>query len=64
MARITAIHHPLCDVDAGARDVGLFVQIGDFVDRTAVNSHPDPKFGMFFQLLTDFHARRGPAPRD
>ena len=54
VARITAIHDPLCDVDAGARDVRLFVQIRDFVDRTAVNSHADPKFRMLLQLLTDF----------
>ena len=46
VARITAIHDPLGDVDAGARNVRLFVQVRDFVDRTAVNSHPDVKFGM------------------
>ena len=56
VARIAAIHDPLCDVDAGARDVRLFVQIRDFVDRTAVNSHADPKFGMLLELLTDFHS--------
>ena len=46
VAGITAIHDPLCDVDAGTRDVRLFVQIRDLVDRTAVNSHADPKFRM------------------
>jgi hypothetical protein len=46
VARITAIHDPLRDIDAGARNVRLFVQIRDFVDRTAVNSHANPKVGM------------------
>ncbi len=50
----TAIHDPLRDVDAGARNVCLFVQIRDFVDRTAVNSHSDPEFGMLLELLTNF----------
>ena len=43
---VAAIHHALRDVDARAGDVGLFVQIGDFIDRAAVNSHPDLKFRM------------------
>ena len=51
---IAAIHHPLRDVDAGAGNVGLFVQVGDFIDRAAVNSHSHVKFGMIFQCLADF----------
>ena len=43
---VAAIHHPLRDVDARAGNVGLFVQINDFIDRAAVNAHPDMKFGM------------------
>ena len=35
--------------------IGLFVQVADFIDRAAVNAHPDVKFGMTLQLLTDFH---------
>ena len=50
---IAAIHHPLRDVDASAGNVGLFVQISDFIDRAAVNAHPHLKFGMIFQLLAD-----------
>ena len=45
---IAAIHHPLRDVDAGAGDVCLLVQIGDFVDRPAVNAHAHAQFGMIF----------------
>ena len=43
---IAAIHHPLRHVDASAGDIGLFVQVGDFVDWTAMNSHSDSKLGM------------------
>ena len=52
---IAAIHHSLRDVDAGAGNVGLLVQISDFIDRTAVNSHAHAKFGMIFQRLANFH---------
>ena len=48
---IATIHHPLRDVDARAGDVGLLVQVSDFVNRAAVNSHPDPKLGMALQRL-------------
>ena len=51
---IAAIHHPLRDVDARARDVGLFVEVGNFVDRAAMNSHADAKLGMTLQCLADF----------
>ena len=54
VARITAIHDPLCDVDAGARDVRLLVQICDRVHRATVNSHTNTKFRMLLELLTDF----------
>src|SRR5437667_3841887 len=50
---IAAIHHSLRDVDASASDIRLFVQIGDFVDRAAVNSHSHPKFGMILELLAN-----------
>ena len=51
---IAAIHHPLRDVDSGAGDVGLFVQVGNFVDRPTVNSHSNAKLGMTLQRLADF----------
>ena len=56
---IAAIHDPLRDVDAGAGDVRLPVQIGHFVDRSAVNSHADRKFGMLFECLADFERAAG-----
>ena len=43
---VTAIHDALGDVDAGAGNVRLFVQIGDFVDGTTVDAHADPDLGM------------------
>ena len=33
-------------IDARAGDIGLFVQIGDLIDRAAVDAHPHPKLGM------------------
>src|SRR6266480_1321053 len=57
---ITTIHYPLRDADASAGDVRLFVQISDFIDRTAVNSHSYLKLRMTFQLLADLErAQRG-----
>ena len=50
VTRITAIHHPLRDVDPGSGDIGLLVQITDFIDRAAVNAHPHPQFGMMFEF--------------
>ena len=55
VAGITAIHHPMRDVDARAGKIGLFVQVADFIDRAAVNAHPDVKFRMTLQRLTNFH---------
>ena len=45
---IATIHHPLRDVDPSSGDVCLRVKISDFIDRPAVNSHANPKLGMFF----------------
>ena len=55
MSGVGTIHHPMGDVDARAGKIGLFVQITDFIDRAAVNAHPNVKFGMTLQRLTDFH---------
>ena len=46
---IAAIHHSLRHVDASAGDVRLFVYIGDFVHRAAVNAHAHLKFRMTLQ---------------
>ena len=51
---IAAIHHPLGDVDSRSSDVGLFVEVGNFVDRPAVNSHSNAKLRMTLQCLADF----------
>ena len=40
---IAAIHHSLRHIDASAGDIGLLVQIGDFVDGAAMNAHADAK---------------------
>jgi hypothetical protein len=52
---VPAIHHALRHVNASAGNVGLFVQITDFIDRAAVNAHPHVKFGMTLQRLANFH---------
>ncbi len=54
MSGITAIHHPLGNVDSSPGDIGLLVQISDFIDRAAVNSHAHPEFRMPFELLANF----------
>ncbi len=50
---ITAIHHPLRDVDAGAGDVLALVHIGHVMDRAAVNSHAHGQTRLCTQPLTD-----------
>jgi hypothetical protein len=39
---ITAIQHSLRNIDPRTRYVRFLVNVGDSVDRTAVNSHPEP----------------------
>ncbi len=56
MAGVAAIHHPLGDVDPGAGDVRLLVQIGNGVDWTAVNAHSDTKGRMVSQSFADLHS--------
>ena len=46
VAGVTAIHDALGDVDAGAGNVRLLVQIGDFVYWTTVDAHADADLGM------------------
>ena len=60
MSRVAAIHHPLCDVDPGAGNIGLFAQVGDFVHRPAVNSHPNAKFGMTFEFPANLQRAQTP----
>ncbi|MEO7168360.1 MAG: hypothetical protein ABI016_15175 [Chthoniobacterales bacterium] len=49
---VAAVHHSLRDVDSGAGHVDPLVRVGDLVDRSAVNSHP--------QLSPGVADRRGP----
>ena len=55
VAGVAAIHHSLGDVDPGAGDIGLLVQIADLVNRTAVHTRADFQFWMTLQCLADFH---------
>ena len=45
---VAAIHDALGDVDPGAGNVRLLVQIGNFVDRTTVNAHANTNLWMIF----------------
>ena len=51
---VATIHYPLGDVNTRAGDVRLLVQVRDFVNGAAVNSHAHPQLGMLFQRLRDF----------
>ena len=54
MASVAAIHDALRDVDASASNVGLFVQISDFINWATVNSHADLQFGMLLEFFANF----------
>ena len=47
MTCVAAIHHPLRKVDARTGDIGAAVQIGYFIYRAAMNSHPHLDFRVF-----------------
>ena len=53
MPGITAIHHSLCDVDAGAGDVRALVHISHVMDWAAVNTHPYRQARLRAQCMTD-----------
>ena len=55
VAGITAIHHPLSDVDASASNIGLFIQIANLVNWATMDSHPDAKLWIILQRLGNFH---------
>src|SRR5712692_10573675 len=61
MPGIAAIHHALSHVDTGTGDIGPLVYIQDYIDRPAMNSHPQPNLGMIFycraDLLCTFNCR-------
>jgi len=47
--RIAAIHYALRDIDSRSRYIRFVVNIPNPIDRTAVNSHPQPGTGMILQ---------------
>ena len=51
MAGISAIHHALCDVDSAARNIPIRVNVGDAINRTGVQAHPQFQFRPAMQLL-------------
>ena len=51
---IAAIHHALRHIYPDTSDIGLFVQIGDLVNRATVDSHAHLEFRMTLKRLADF----------
>jgi hypothetical protein len=51
---IAAIHDALRHIDSDTRDIGLFVQIGDLVNRAAMDSHAHLQFRMALEGLANF----------
>ena len=52
VAGIATIHHPLRHIDAGAGHVGAFIRVHDFVDRSAMNAHPELQLRMLLVRAT------------
>ncbi|MEO6969433.1 MAG: hypothetical protein ABI217_00885 [Chthoniobacterales bacterium] len=56
---VAAIHYPLRHVDAGAGDVRPLVYVGHFIDRSAVNPHPQLQFWVLLIRATEFERALG-----
>src|SRR6476646_7682048 len=52
---LTAIHHPLREVNAGAGDIDLVVDIHHPADGPTMNSHANGKLGMLLERTRDRH---------
>ena len=50
---VTAIHHPLSNIDPGAGDVGAPTHIHHATDRSAVHAHAQLEFEMFLHRAAD-----------
>src|SRR5205823_7132846 len=50
---LTAIHHPLCEVNAGAGDIDLIVDIHHPADGPTMNSHANGEPGMLLERTRD-----------
>ena len=57
VTRVAAIHHALRHVDSSARNVRAIAHVGDLIHGTAVDSHPNGKFGMAAQRAVQFLSR-------
>ena len=55
---VSAIHHPLRNVNTGSRYVGAVIYIGDLVYGAAVDTHSNPKFGIVPERLTEGESGR------
>src|SRR5437660_3155683 len=53
VTRLTAIHYPLCDVNAGAGDIDLVVDIHHPADGPTMNSHANGQPGMLLERTRD-----------
>ena len=53
MAGLTAIHHPLCEVNAGASNIDLVVDIHHPADGPTMNSHANGEPGMLLERARD-----------
>src|SRR5262245_27264400 len=56
MSGITAIKHSLRDVDSRSCKVRFVVNIGNAIDRTTVNPHPQPNMRMILQDSADLQS--------
>src|SRR5689334_9543907 len=55
MARVSAIHHPLSDVNTDTRDIGAIIYILHPIDGPTVNSHPQPNVRTRLQRRCNLH---------
>src|SRR3982751_3793194 len=53
VAAVATIHYSLRYIDSRPSDVALIVYVGNSVDRSAVDAHPDLQAGTLLQLLAD-----------
>ena len=53
---VSAIHHPLRNINTGSRYIGAVIYIGDLVYGAAVDTHSNPKFGIIPERLTNLQS--------
>jgi len=52
---ISAIHHPLGDIDPGSGNVCALIHIGNLVHRPTVNAHPNLQARIVFERAADLY---------